>query len=80
MSAQIKTEKSAEARIRELAAQHGIDAEMTNLDYVAKKFTELADSDMEYNELRQLAVNLARANILTSSQAIKLYGEHVMST
>lgn len=67
----------AEAIIRDLAKRHGITAQRIRLDDLADTFARLSDAEVETDEVEQLVVNLARANIISGTKALDLLGEYL---
>lgn len=67
----------AEAIIRDLAKRHGITAQRIRLDDLADTFARLLDEEVETDEVEQLAINLHRANIISSTRALDLVGEYL---
>lgn len=78
MPALLKTEHATAAdEIRALAAQHGITAEKSDVDYMSDTFAELAGDTPIDHEVDQLVVNLIRANVLDKARGFALLNAHL---
>jgi hypothetical protein len=68
---------AAEARIYELAAQHGIVAERVPLDDWADKVTELSGDDVVHDPVEDLVITLQRKGVITDQEASDLFGGYL---
>ena len=67
----------AEVIIRDLAKRHGITAQRIGIDDLADTFARLLDEEVHTDEVEQLVINLARANIISGTKALDLVGEYL---
>jgi len=59
-------------RVQLLAKKHHINDTRASIDYVANKFAELSGNDVNEDSIMRLCIKLARHNIVTKPDAMRL--------
>lgn len=70
-------QRSAEQRIRDLAAEYGVRPVRTKLDAWSDDVARLSDADIAPDEVIDLVVALQRAGVVTAKQAVDLCGDYL---
>jgi hypothetical protein len=69
---------TAENRIRELAAYHGITADRAGVDDWTDRVSELSGEDGQpSDEVEQMLINLGRAELIEEEEAAQLHGDYL---
>ncbi len=73
MSDKLTTEKY----IKKLAAENHVAYIKSDIDVLAKKFTELSGDEVVTDEIDDLFVALKRAGIITGAELVNLLGQYI---
>jgi len=69
-----------EQTIRKLAHSHNITAQRTLIDDFADDINRLSDAEVMLDEVEQLIINLARAEVITSKQMIEFQTQYIIES
>lgn len=65
--------------VLKLARQNEIQDDKASIDYVANKFAELSGNEVYEDNILRLCINLARRNVITKSETLKLVHMYLTS-
>jgi len=65
-------------RVTKLAEKHSIKDRLSNIDYVANKFAELSGNEVNEDGIMRLCIMLARHNVVTKPEAMRLIHLHLL--